>query len=548
MNQTIPENDILKVHFNKMQMLSLIVDAHDETIVAGRGTGKTSGPHAHKTQRNMHSMPRCLGAEVASTFQQLLVRTLPAVIQGWERMGYRRDEHFFIGHYAPKKMGWDRPYLAPIDAKYLIHWYTGAAILMISQDGVGMANGLSLDFLYGDEAKFIDYEKLAQETLPTLRGNLHHFGHLSEHHSTLWTTDRPTNSKGRWVYKNKDLTNQDQIKLIVQAEYEMGEIIRTMDSYAPSYQKAQLEKINRYKKMLSIVRRNCVHYHEASALDNIGILGMDYIKQMKRNMSDVEFRTSILNEEIYQVEGGFYARLDDKKHCYSSYDYSHFENTGYDLAQYQEPDCRSDGDIIRSLPLDIAIDYNSSINVMSVGQWIKNDLRVINAPFVKHPDVLRHLLQKFCDYYRFLPSKVVNYYYDHTAIGKSASSIKSFKDEVQEFLIDKGWTVNMHYTGQAPAHEDKYRLISMILEESVPDLPKLRFNEHNCKSLLLSMKLAGVKQGKNGWHKDKSSESNKKIPAEEATHPSDSLDMLVWGRCKAMFAKKPDDFMGNIFS
>lgn len=44
------------------------------------------------------------------------------------------------------------------------------------------------------------------------------------------------------------------------------------------------------------------------------------------------------------------------------------------------------------------------------------------------------------------------------------------------------------------------------------------------------MQLAGVRQGKNGFEKDKRSEANRLIPQEDATHLSDAMDTLYIGK------------------
>lgn len=55
--------------------------------------------------------------------------------------------------------------------------YNGSIGYIISQDRSGTSNSHSYDALDIDEAKFIDFEQLKDETLPANRGNKQHFGH-----------------------------------------------------------------------------------------------------------------------------------------------------------------------------------------------------------------------------------------------------------------------------------------------------------------------------------------------------------------------------------
>jgi hypothetical protein len=108
----------IPLHFNIPQIRSMIVNAPEEWGVMARGTGKTKGIIAPKSAQYLDMMPRCVGVFVAATFQQLLTRTLPPVVAGWERMGYRHGVHFLIGSKPSAKWketwNWQGPYHSTI--------------------------------------------------------------------------------------------------------------------------------------------------------------------------------------------------------------------------------------------------------------------------------------------------------------------------------------------------------------------------------------------------------------------------------------------------
>lgn len=120
-------NKIIKqLHFNKPQLRLMLVGAPSEVPVAGRGTGKSEGVLAPKSAKcYFGSMPRATGVIVQATYNQALVRTLPAITAEWDRLGYKRDFHYIIGKKPTEKWKkqwkWEGPYRAPFDYKYFIN-------------------------------------------------------------------------------------------------------------------------------------------------------------------------------------------------------------------------------------------------------------------------------------------------------------------------------------------------------------------------------------------------------------------------------------------
>lgn len=162
--------------------------------------------------------------------------------------------------------------------------------------------------------------------------------------------------------------------------------------------------------------------------------------------------------------------------------------------------------------------------------------RILKGMYVKPSLVLKDLIKEFCAYYKYHKQKTVIYYYDHTAVGKSATSVKSYKDVVVEELVAAGWDVIERYMGQAPSHDTKYLFWQQTLEESKGENGiQVRFNRDNAMVLFKSMEHAEARQDRNGVQKDKRNEQNDNVMPEDATHGSDAVDMLVWGKYRADF-------------
>lgn len=529
------------LHLNRPQIKSLLVQAHEEYDVLGRGTGKTEGIIAPRSAHDFHSMPRSSGVFLGSTYQQLLTRTLPPLFAGWERMGYKKDIHYFIGKKPPKSWKWEMPYVCPISSDYYVHWYTGAGAHLVSQDRPGSANGMSIDWIKGDEAKLLNKERLDADLIPTNRGNRQYFGHLPEHHSLLFCTDMPTSTSGKWILDKREDMDQEQINLIIAIRIHIIKLEEESRSANKTNQKRLIKEINKFNEELRQLRFNSVLYQEASTFENIDVVGLDYIKQMKRTLSPIEFRAAILGERITKVDGGFYAWLDiENKHGYDSYDYTYIDGLQLDFNALSKIDCRQDGDVNRVQPLDIALDYGSSINCIVTGQEHGDEFRFLSSMHILKPEIIPKLVHNWCDYYEYHRNKEVNYYYDHTAKGTDGMRTTGYHEEVERILISRGWKVNMIDIGQAPGHHGKYLLWAIAGSEEDSRIKKVRFNKTNCKYLIISMDQAQVKEGKNGFEKQKKDEQNKKIAQEETTHHSDAADTLYFGKYASSLKKEPD--------
>lgn len=535
---------IKPLHLNVPQALTNMVQATKSYHVWGRGTGKTTGVLAPWYLRNMQQMPRGQHGVIGRTYQQLLTRTLPPVFQMWERMGYKQGEHFIFGKEPSdvwkKRWNWEPPFTKPLKSEYTIYWYNGAINVMISQDRPGSANGISLDSLGGDEAKLLIKERLDEEVIPALRGNRSVFGHLPCYRSECYTTDMPTTPKAKWILDMAEQMDQEQIDLILHLQI-MLELRRKAWRQANSNEKHKIERrIKTLEKELNKMRmprkigpdewKYSVYYSTASAADNKDVLGPEYLSDMRRILSDVKYRTSILNEQLMKVEEGFYGNLDPDVHGTDWFNYHYLDTFTDDIhnPKLQELDSRQDEGYIASRPLDIAFDYGDKINCAVVGQEVKDEYRFLKSFYVLHPELVDAVVTQFCKYYQHYPTKVVNYYYDHTAMPGSGVTDFNYYQRVIEAFKRNGWHVNDIYTGQAPPHEVKFEFINLMLREAEEDLPKLRYSRTHCAQWELSALNAGLKQTPRGFRKDKSPERDKNVKPEEATHLSDAGDTLLF--------------------
>lgn len=312
------------------------------------------------------------------------------------------------------------------------------------------------------------------------------------------------------------------------------------------------------------LRRSAFVVRRASTLENVDVLGEEYIRQMKRDLPPYTFMVSILNVKIKKSNDGFYSNLDiDHVHGYipdeidplSQANFRTEKATGIiggkkitsesyqpDLKELSERnDCRMDSDCVNDLPLYLAFDYNANINTLVVGQVYQRDgleaVNVIKSFYVKNERKLRELIDDFSHYYA--PKRAVNrdvvYFYDATAKQGASYALtdERFYQAVIKELERNGWNVTAIDMGVPEQHEVKHRIINNGLAGI--EYPAIRINQPNNPDLIIALQLCEVSIGYQGFRKDKSQEKKPEtednLPLQQRTDFTDAFDSLYLG-CK----------------
>lgn len=519
----------VKVYYNKKQRYVMTVAAAVLIMVAGRRFGKSHGVNAPWWLRNTQKMPGSSGGIVGASFQQLLTRTLPATLKGLETMGYQRNVHYVIGRKPHRALNFAKPYIEPVSYDRVISWYNGSIAYLISQDIPGSSNSLTLQWIMGDEAKLLSFDKLKDETFPANGGFQGPWKDCPWLNSMLFTSDMPSGKRGSWFLSYEEKMDRDVIAYIEGLIHKIFILKRTKQT---SYVKRQLAKA---EKELAYWRSRAVHYVEASSIENVELLGARYIEQQKRDLPPLIFQTSIMCKRPGKLDGGFYDDFNPKDHIYTAFDNSRLLNLEYDATKIaaSATDCLQDTDLQRKEPICIAFDYNAKINWLVAGQQSGSKMLVLNSFFVKGEPKLVELVDKFCDYYRHHNNRTVVFYHDQTALNKSyaIAGAVDFRGVIYDRFIENGWSVEVIYIGQAPAHKDKFLWISQAFKGQGNYLFPMINGPHN-EALTLAMEMAGIRQGPKGWEKDKTGEKLAESPEdllEYRTDATDAFDTLFVG-------------------
>lgn len=514
-----------KEYFNDPQLYSLAMNTRDEVIVAGRGMGK-GAIQAGRLMTNFQGMPGSMGGFVSPSVKRCLTNILPSMLIHLERWGFKRDLHYVVGKRPWKALHWKSPIFTPANWENTISFYNGSVCNIISQDRAGTSNSMSLDYIIIDEAKFINFEQLKDETFQANRGNEQYFHNFPLHHGMTITSDMPVTKKGSWFLSYKDDMDKELVEAIeglVYAKWRAKRQQKAMPSQADAIQK----KIDRIDAKLSFLRSKCLLYKEYTSIQNLALLGEEFIRRAKRDLPPLTFATSIMCKRIEISTDGFYGGMREDVNLYTAPNENVLNLEALNDGAIPN-DCRQDSDLDAQLPLIIAFDANANINWLVCGQVGKDGkLRVLKSFFVKYERKIPELLDDFNDYYRYHRRRQVVFYYDATFVGNSyGTHSESFYRMIITGLRRKGWNVKSKYIGKPMNHVLKNDLINRMFRGRAHHL--VLINRDNNPDLLISITSAGVKNGQ----KDKSGEKlaeTEEDKLESRTDGSDAFDTLCIG-------------------
>ena len=514
-----------KEYFNDPQLYSLAMNTRDEVIVAGRGMGK-GAIQAGRLMTNFQGMPGSMGGFVSPSVKRCLTNILPSMLIHLERWGFKRDLHYVVGKRPWKALHWKSPIFTPANWENTISFYNGSVCNIISQDRAGTSTSMSLDYIIIDEAKFINFEQLKDETFQANRGNEQYFHNFPLHHGMTITSDMPVTKKGSWFLSYKDDMDKELVEAIeglVYAKWRAKRQQKAMPSQADAIQK----KIDRIDAKLSFLRSKCLLYKEYTSIQNLALLGEEFIRRAKRDLPPLTFATSIMCKRIEISTDGFYGGMREDVNLYTAPNENVLNLEALNDGAIPN-DCRQDSDLDAQLPLIIAFDANANINWLVCGQVGKDGkLRVLKSFFVKYERKIPELLDDFNDYYRYHRRRQVIFYYDATFVGNSyGTHSEAFYRMIITGLRRKGWNVKSKYIGKPMNHILKNDLLNRMFRGRAHHL--VLINRDNNPDLLISITSAGVKNGQ----KDKSGEKlaeTEEDKLESRTDGSDAFDTLCIG-------------------
>lgn len=551
-----PVKEPRQVYYNPVQVKVNIVNARNTIVVGGRAIGKTTGIHGPRTSACITKMPGSSNGFISRTYKQFKTRILGSLVSGYKDLGFKEwDEKTNTGHFivGRKNKLWPSPQYAIGDYTQVIHWFTGAVIVLISQDRPGDANGSNIQSLHGDEAFQFDKEDLDENVIPALRG-MPRYEKLSEYKSITLTTSMPLTPDAAWIFDYAKETDEQLTAYIMQVYGEWYKIYMKLlkdETLSKNTILAYQVQLTKLERLLNDLRTDYTYYLEADSFENFHVLGKNYFRTQRRILSDEKFDTQILNLRPAGLTPGkrFYAQL-LPKHFYIDYHNPYFDQFLY-LPEDKDT-CLGDADCNRTLPLELSIDFGGRINSITVWQEKPHEDAVCTLKefFAEQPEYLKHLADKFDAYYQPMATRELKIYYDVNGKKHIAQSNETDIETIQRLLIDLGWEVTLEDIDTNPLHNDKYEFINLMLSEQDRRIPKWRINEANCPNLKIALFNAPVKINDKGRkEKNKTSERmDSKTPQTQATHITDTCDYYLFKKYRVNIQQEVINYGTTLFS
>ncbi len=558
-------------------------------VLAGRGTGKSAFLSFNMADVTI-GLPRMMGGFCGASAKQNYTRTMPNVLKIMNMLGFAEGVYYFLGR-PPAKLRWPTPLAKPRVWENCVSFANGFVWQMISLAVKGSANGLNLAALMGDETKYMPWQRVKEEVLPTLRGDFmppdarkveqRRWGYgtdpkVNNHWlSQLWVSDAGLNAREcLWEKEAEFETHEVNDKI----KEKMAEL-RYLERYHPK-QAPQLAQNDNFLRELYALRTQSESFWRFSSIENAALLGGEaWIRQMKRELPDLLFRLQILGQPRGSAKDGFYCNYSELNTYVSDeiedvvFDkYStrikgraldgqrwptDYESETLDWEQmlHDGEDCSLDLDLDYSEPLRIALDANADINCFVVGQTRihqgRTAVMVMKEFFVQGEIRLRGLSKLFAQYYKpFLRrgcKEVI--FYVASSIKQGASKAYALEESEQsrfdivvaDELTNYGFKVTRaEFTSWR--HERKYQFINDCF--SFVESPAVYINRESGRCVYLRAALENTAVVPGTFRKYKDTE---KLKSEEGiggdkrqrTTITDAFDDLIIGikECAESYSK-----------
>lgn len=444
-------------------------------FLGGRGSGKSTVIGGTDLVR-MQEMPRAKGFLSSSTYNQILTKTLPAMEAKWQEAGMKEGIHYVIGRRPPKHFA--LPYQMPRKFENCLFFWNGYCREFLSMDRPDLVRGGSYQYGDVDECALVTQEENTRVLLPMVRGFRHKF--TSDLYAQVgYYTSIPWKPSGYWIFDYEDK--------------------------AKAYPEKYL-------------------WLESTAMDNIEVLGFQYIQLLEDEMPYLEFQVEVMNKRIRKTKDAFYHRFDPEKHTYQvRYVYDEGER-GYYTKGVADSHYKPDHLI------DISFDFSGWFNCCTAWQEGREAKRIteycLHQFFVKDAEgKINELVDNFCAHYEKHQEKLVRIWGEPRGHDKRPDTVDTIYDTVQKRFTRNKWKSEVRVkAGQVKAHKERNTYMNSVLTEDDPNIPSIRINEETCKDFIIAMQVTEVTHD---YQKNKTKERDRAYPQEHAPHFTDTGDYYM---------------------
>ena len=453
-----PQEEVVQLNLKQAEFLSSTQRVR--VFLGGRGSGKSFTIGVSILMKAIE-LPFSCGAWASTTYTQMRSKMITSLKKAWKSYGLIQDVHYVIGKKPPKE--WPKPYNEVENYTNMITFYWGSCCELLSLERADNVRGGSFDYLEIDEAALLeelDYKKIVR---PCVRGNIDKY--TSPYHQQIsFYTSIPRDPKGYWLL-----------------DFE---------------KKAQLEP----HKYL---------WHEATAYDNIHILGEQGIEDLREDLNKGEFDIEVMNKRNKKGQFAFYDKFDAEIHTYKSNSY-----TGE----------RKDIDVNKEL--SGSIDIGGHINFFTVWQQSGNLERCVGEVIKQGSNSLKSLISEFCETYDNQVNKRIRIWGEPRGWNAEPNSPPLY-EVIRQYFKDLGWIAIIETPRgyRTEKHETRQEVMNAVFEGGRLDLPTVLINEDECPYTILSIEQTIV--GHDG-KKVKTGEKNASLDQRKQPHGGDTVDYYIY--------------------
>lgn len=521
------EQPIKELVLPKPHYMARLVRANETYMLAGRGTFKTSRGIALYVVDMVYEMPRSTGVMVGLSFEHLGDNTVPPLLKALEEFGFTSGEHYVIGKRPPKE--WPRPYGGILNDKYdhVLSFHNGTCVYMVSLVKKASANGISAQWGFFDEAKFMDEKELVDDIFPIFRGDESTkklFSKSSGYLSKFFATDKKADPvKIKWLLNKRKHVKPELVEVVVTLQLHLNDLKMKYEKLGINRRQIMRQEIYEIEQRLASLRQDMVYVAEVSAYDVVYAHGEAWLADKRRNSKQHEFEITYENKDPDKPGESFYPDFDQAIHCYDpANDIDPLR--GFIIgADYQHSIAPILVAQLNKLPGEERTTLNYVDNLYAMPDYENDGLTVAERLQVVAGG-LQEATQLFCDRHRNHHTKKVYYVFDQTATGRRVNADKYFM-MVKKILKKNRWKVVDVYTGEAPEHYMKHQDTREWLTEKDDSRYPIRVSTA-CTKLIISItgSAATIKNGKT--QKLKTDEKHRTLNQSETTHFSDVFDMI----------------------
>ena len=523
--------------------ISTLVDILKPTnlyLYGGRGMAKSTEILAKRSIDVIYDMPRASFAFVSDTFVNLMTNIIPAILLGWEtRMKFYENRHFVVD--VPPPDHWKKPLVKTFSYKHTISTFNGCKFFLTSLDRPSSNAGISVVHHFGDEAKYLQWNKL-NKLFPTLRGDYAMYGHSHYFMGQTFCSDMADPSVGEsdWMLRMEKNMDKKQITQIIQTAMILNEI--NLELYYAEQKNEDATKIENIKRnqarwieRVRKIRSNSTFFYIVSSFANADILTLKYFENLLATLTFEEFKTSVLSIRKTMEKGArFYGALADKHFYADGYNYDYYDQFGIrDNIMHTVAGLKY---IQEEKLIEAGFDAGNMMSLVT-GQEQGETYRVLKTFYTINPESIRELADKFILFFVQHKRKVLHLYHDRSTnqyrkIGRDFASQLKHDIEYDRLGVRTGWMVQLMNVGQGNiTHSDEFNLMNIMMGEKDKRLPKLLIDKFECKELKSQLEITPVTKSRTGQIQ-KVKKGDKLPPTRLAMESTNLCDAFKYLMCR----------------